>query len=450
MTFGVTEQGFVLKRLEDIRAEVEEELRGLFGPSIDLSPESVEGQFSLVTNEREAVLWELLELLAGVIDPSKLSGSMLEALCALTLTFRRPPSFSVVNVILTGTPSAVIVGGSSLINTQTGSTQFQIVGDAEIVATVGWAPSTAYDEGDIVTTAGQIYRAKSAVADTIGEPTHTTREGATFHPQPSHYWLWLGEGTGHVETLARAVEAGPVFAAAHALEVIDTPASGWGGVVNLLDVTPGRVQQSDEDLRLTREAELAALGGSPVDALRGRLLKLPGVIAATVFFNNTDTTDSDGIPPHSIEAMVRGGDDDAIRALLWATVSAGILTHGTETGIVVDSQGREQTIRFSRPEALEIYVDVSLVKDPLTYPLDGDEQVKAAIVAYGERQQAGKDAVASRIAAAAFDVDGVLDVTVAIDTAPSPSSSATIPVSLRQLAVYDTGRINVTTNPGVP
>ena len=57
----------------------------------------------------------------------------------------------------------------------------------------------------------------------------------------------------------------------------------------------------------------------------------------------------------------------------------------------------------------------------------------------------------SKVAAQAEGVAGVLEVTACyIGTAPAPVTSTTIAISTRQRAVFDTGRITVTTSDGTP
>jgi hypothetical protein len=175
------------------------------------------------------------------------------------------------------------------------------------------------------------------------------------------------------------------------------------------------------------------------------------VTAVRLFVNNTDTTDADGVPPHAIEALVQGGDDQDIFDALLANVAAGIVTTGTESGTATDSEGTEHALAFSRPEEVPIYIDVFVTKDPDTYPADGDTQIKEKIVEWGDAQATGKNVVASAISAQAFQIDGVLDVTlVEIGTAAAPTTSTTITISLRQLATYDTSRITVTAIDGTP
>ena len=221
-----------------------------------------------------------------------------------------------------------------------------------------------------------------------------------------------------------------------------------------------------EMLRVTREAELSQAGVADPDAIRAALLQITGVTSATVFVNNTDVetgtlAQNNVMPPHSVEALVLGGTDQLIFDVLFGSVAGGIAFVGSTVGTSTDSQGVAQPVKFSRPTAINIYVDITYVKDPATYPADGDAQVKAAISAYGQKQVTGKDAVASSVAASIFPVYvngikvagvvGVLDVTQTfIGTAPAPASSVTINCSDRQLAVFDTSRVTVHTSNGTP
>jgi hypothetical protein len=221
--------------------------------------------------------------------------------------------------------------------------------------------------------------------------------------------------------------------------------------MNLLDAVEGEDVMSDAELRILREIELAEPGTGTQAAIRAALIEVADVTAVTVFVNNTDDTNVDGMPPHSVEALVTGGADQDIWDALLANVAAGIQTTGEESGLATDSQGTDHEESFTRPQELLVYIDITLIKDPETYPLDGDDQVKLAIVEWGNNQSTGKDIVASGISAQAFGVGGVLDVTATlIDTSPSPSTSTTIPVGLRQIAVYDTSRIDITSSDGTP
>lgn len=447
MDFGLTLAGFVAPSTEEIRDEVQKTLWSIFGPSLDLSDGSILGQLVAIVSERLADLWELGEHVNSSMDPDQATGTNLEALCALTGTIRQGARASTATLTLTGTPLATVTAGSRASAPVSGK-EFATLADATIQALAAWAPSTAYVVGARVTNDGKAYVCiDPGVSAASGGPT---TEAAVI-ADGSVEWRFLGAGTGAVDVAAEALETGPTVAVSGAISEIETPVSGWEGVINLLDAKVGRNAEVDEALRVRRVLELAASGATPRDALRAALVKVAGVVAVTVFVNDTDITNADGMPPKSVEALIQGGDNQDLWNALLASVAAGVKAHGNTPGTATDSQGTVVSVAFSRPTEVPIYVVVNLIKDPARYPLDGNAQVAAAIASWGNAGPTGRNAVASAVSAQAFRVEGVLDVTAAfIGTAPGPSSSATVPISLRQLATFDTSRITVSSTDGVP
>lgn len=452
MAYGLTLTGFVPKTLEIIREEINESLTDFFGPSLDLE-NGLLARFVGILAERYAELWELAEAVNSAQDPDKATEAALDALCLLTGTFRIEAASSTVTLTLTGTPTSVVPATSRASTTTTGK-KFLTTASATIGAVAAWVASTAYAQGVRVTNASRVYQCVTAGTSAgAGGPT-TTAAAITDNTVT---WRYLGEGTGAIDVEAQATETGIIVAASGDITQIETPAGGWQSVINVLDATVGYDTQSDEALRLTREEELSQAGTSTAEAIRAEVLALSGVTSVTVFENTTDITDIDGVPAHSVEVLVRGGDDAAIGEALLDQVAAGVGTHGNTTTNPVDSEGVTHTIKFSRPAEINIGITISLVKDT-TYPVDGDAQVEAAIVAFGNAQKCGKNAVASSVSAQAFKVTGVIDVSalpfiigVAAPATPGvPVASTTISIGTRQLAVYDTSWITVITSTGTP
>lgn len=444
---GLESTGFVALTLNEVRDRINEKMRARFGPSIDLSDDSVLGRIVGIFSEMIATQWELAESIYSSQDPDKAVDQALEAIAALTGTLKNDASPSTVPLTLTGTPLTSVLAGSRA-KTASTSVLFETTADAVIVAATAWASSAAYVTGDRVTNDSRVYL---CVADgTSAGSGGPTGDGEDI-VDGTVLWDFLGDGTGFVDATGRSVDDGPIVAVARDITVIDTPVGGWQSVVNITDATPGRLTETNEELRVRREQELAGSGSTSLDAIRADLLKLDGVTAVTVFMNVTSTTDADGLPPKSVEALVQGGVDQDIFDTLLTSVAGGIETHGNTVGSATDSQGISHVRKFSRPVEVDIYVSVTLVKDPSTYPADGDAQVKAKIVAYGNAQSTGKNAVSSAIGAQCFGVPGVLEVPLPlISTTPGPVSSATIAIAVRELAVYDTSRISVSTSDGTP
>lgn len=446
--YGLTDTGFVRPTMQVIRAAIEVAWRGYFGASIDTSESSPDGQVINIFAEREALVWEVTEVIAGMIDPDKVGGQPLDSLCLITGTFREPASHSAVVGTLTGTPATVVPAGSQAKTTST-NVVFATNENGTLVALPAWAATTAYLAGiDRVTNSGKAYVCiTSGTSAGSGGPTTT----AADITDGAAHWRHMGTGTAADDVEMLAIDTGPIVAASGDLNLIDTAVSGWQGVINLLDAAPGANRTSDQGLRLLREAELAASGDSPVPAIKRAISRVTGVSNVTVFYNNTNLTDADGLPPHSVEVMVQGGTDQAIREALFRSVAGGIGYYGTVSGTVVDTEGNSHTIKFSRVDEIEIYIILTVDVDAAEYPADGATQIKTATTTWGDLQPSGRDARASIIGAQSFAVPGVLGVTSClIDDVPAPATSATVVITSRQRATYDSSRITIVANPVTP
>lgn len=238
-----------------------------------------------------------------------------------------------------------------------------------------------------------------------------------------------------------SVDYGPVAAPAGTLTVIDTPVAGWDGVTNALDATPGALAETHAALRVRREQELRAAGAAALDAVRADVLAVPGVTSCKVFENTGSVVDGDGLPPKSIEVLVSGGADQAIRDALWSTKPSGIETFGGVVGNVTSSQGTVHTVKFSRPDEKLVYLDVQ-IKKTAEYPADGDAQVMAQLVAAAFSPGEG---VVSWALKKRITVAGITDVpALRVGLAAWPATEATLAIGTREVAKLDTSRIRIT------
>lgn len=445
MALGPT--GLDIQTEPEIRDSVEAELRDAFGSSVPLGDSTLLGKLVGIWSSRYASLWELMEVVAGALDPDAATEAQLDAIAALTGTLRLPAQPSTVTLTLTGTPTTTTVTAGSQVSVDSTSERFEVQENSTIAVVPAWAATTAYALGDRVTNSGNVYECSLAGTSAgSGGPSGT----GTGEVDGTAEWDFLGAGTGAVDAEANSVNTGPIVAVARDITTIESPISGWDGVINVEAAELGNDVETDEELRARRLLELQSAGTGTLGAIRSALLDVDNVTAVRVFQNITDVTDADGVPPHAVEALVSGGADQDIFDALLANVAAGIRTHGTTTGTSTDDEGIAQAMAFTRPTDINIYVDVTLVKDPSVYPSNGDTLVADAIVEAANTT--GLDVVASRISSLVFTVPGVLDVTsVFIDTSPSPATSTTIPIALRELADYDAARITVDSSAsGVP
>ena len=161
-----------------------------------------------------------------------------------------------------------------------------------------------------------------------------------------------------------------------------------------------------------------------------------------------------GRPPKSFEAVVEGGTDQAVAEQIWLSKPAGIETFGNVNngnGItIIDSQGNNQIIFFSRPTEVFIWIQVALTLYPEeTFPNNGLQDVAISILNYGSGLGVGVDVLLQRVLAQIFNVPGIasgsmtMAATFSITNSPS-FSSADIAIAESQISVWDISRINVT------
>lgn len=443
---GVTETGFEPKTLQEVKTELEAEWRSRFGASVNLSPNTRNAALIGIIADRMAELWEVAEEVYSSFDPDSASGQTLTNLAALTGTIRKQASKSSVVLTATGTAGTALSAGRVASVTGTG-VRFATVAPATIAAASAWAGSTAYSVGQRVKNGSSIYQATTAGTSAgSGGPSGT---GSSIADN-SVVWMYLGAGVGVIDVEAEAEETGPKTAYSGTVTTIETPVSGWSSVINVLDADVGADIETDAALRARREAELRSAGLGSVDSIRAHVLKVAGVTAVSVFENVNDTIDGDGVPAHGIEVLVEGGDEDDIRTAIFEAKPAGIQTSGLESGVVTDAQGFTHTVKFSRPEELEVWVIVNVTVDQNLFPADGEAQIEQLILDWGDAQLAGKDIVSSALVGQAFKVPGVLDAEALIGLSDPPTSGVTIAAALRQRAVYDSSRTVVNSSPGTP
>lgn len=442
MPFGVLPEGFFPESFEEMRADIDGELKGEWGSSIPLGDGTFIGHVIAILCERLVALWELGEISFNSYDPDSAAGVMQRVLGLITGTVEIPPAGSTVTAVLCGDDGTIVNAGNVVSTASTGK-RFASAADVTIEQLDAWLDATAYAVGERVTSSNRCYECITAGVS-ADAPTTTAEDivDGTVH------WTYLGEGEAAVDVVMVSEDLGEIVAAARDLTSIETPIAGWNTARNLLDAALGRLAMTDEQFAVLREEEIHQPGTGTPDAIRAAILSLSGVTNCTVFYNNTDETTVDGLTPHSCEVLVQGGADQDIWDMLWDNVPVGIATVGTEEGFATDDEGTAQAMAFSRPEELAIWIIVTLEKEAASYA--GDVEVEAAIVEWGAAQPSGKNVVASAVGAQAW-VDGVLDVSnVKIGLVNPPVASATIVVTKRQLATFDTGRVSLITTNGTP
>lgn len=455
MPFGLTSSGFSKKQLTDIKSELEQLFRDSYGAGIKTTPDTQFGKLIGIFSEREETLWSLAEALYDAMYPNSASDVSLARIGEITGTNPNGSDKSTAVVYLAGTDTTLVPAGK-IIAVQDASDQFEFVADVTLsgsnfsVAGITRSGSTvsvnAVGHGrlvnswvfinDVVETDYNGLHQISVIVDVDNFEYEISETPAT----PATGTITADPATvGNV----KAIDTGPIQALAETLNQIITTVPGWTRVDNALDATKGVNAETDPAFRIRRIAALLGSGSATVNAIRGSLLTLAGVIAASVFENVTDVIDGSGRPPHSVHAIVSGGADQDILDDIFDKKSAGIETFGTTSGTVVDSQGNNHTVYFSRPTLVSIWIEMDLTVDA-DYPADGDAQVELLLIAFGDALEIGEDVIVYPLLMASFaSVPGITDVVIRIGTAASPTLDNNIIIAATDVADFDSARITI-------
>jgi len=486
---GLTADGFQIKRLAEIKTELEEAHRAAFGNAFNIDPSEPAGQLIGIYAEREALLWELMQALYNTLNPDAATGVNLDIIAALTGAVRLEATFSQAEVVARGVQGTVIPAGSqvsvegdpeavfesqaeAIIGDGVDEVQdisfsdvpvageFTLIFDGEETAAIQFNDNAAaveaalealngIDDVDVVGdfaggfTVAFVNASGDQDQPLILEGNTNTLEDGGAAPITIDIVESVAGDLPSVTFTVFAVEAGRLVARAGTLTVIETPVPGWSEVTNPADAVEGRDLETDAEFRLRRFLTLAEPGCGTVDAIRAEILKIDDVRSARVFQNIEFVVDAAGRPPKSVEAVVLGGSDEDVANALFVTVSAGIEQFGDETFDVIDSQGFTQTMRWNRPDEIDIWLEVDLTTND-DFPVDGDVSVEEKILEFVDTEfLIGDDVVTSRLYCPIHEVDGIDDIVIRIGLAPGPVGDANIPIGEREIAVFDSARTTI-------
>ena len=313
MNYGITEQGFIRKPYKIIEEEIQKRAQELFGSDIDLSDESPSGALFKLMAWSIDRQWQLAEdeYYAHWLDSSE--GVSLERVTKFGHISRKPEQYALTMLQFTGEPETAIPAGT-IAETESNiefSTLIEVETDQDGIALV---------------------EAKCLTSGTVGNL--------------------------------------PV----DSINSIKTPISGINDVTNIERGSGGRGKETDFELR-KRYEDLPLSTGSAVPAILAAITEISNVVSCVIYENDTNIESPAGLPAHSFEAVVVGGIDAEIANVIFNKKSAGISSYGNHTEVVIDSQGQEHIIKFSRAIDVLVYVIIRLTTNAAW-----EEERKAEII----------------------------------------------------------------------
>nr|WP_079972854.1 DUF1073 domain-containing protein [Salmonella enterica] len=135
---------------------------------------------------------------------------------------------------------------------------------------------------------------------------------------------------------------------------------------------------------------------TPFEGVDGAIANIAGVTRHKLYENDTGKTDGNGLPPHSISAIVDGGDVTEIARTIRGNKGQGVRTWGKTSVTVPDKYGNPHIISFSRPTDVPVYGKITL-KVFAGYTSQIGVQIQQAVADYINRLMIGDQVLLSRI-----------------------------------------------------
>ena len=392
--YGVTDEGFVLKRLDTIMEEVHADLTAGFGVDTRLNGSSLLNTLVTTFCGQVAELWETAQDSYYAKFPATATGVNLDNAVQYGGIRREAERRTVYPLHCTGSDGTTVRERTRVAsNTNpevrlSAAADFTISRDAfnEVEIMVAVAETGVYTVA--VNSEQYSYRnndASATAADILSALLErVTPEGyeVSLHDdallirdsrKARKNTLILSDNltTKSVVTIANfyTLDYGKVTLPDGIVTKFVDNVAGFTAVTNRLAPVYGRARETDVELRQSYIAKSALRSNTMIGSIVAELLtNVADVSSAVGFENPTSQTDARGLPPHSIELIVEGGEDSEVASVIFRRKAGGIQTYGNVTVDVPGVYGESIPVSFSRPVEIHVWLHVALRGDTTKFP----------------------------------------------------------------------------------
>lgn len=348
MPNDLSADGLTVNTTLEIVASLTAAFQSIYGPDINMGPNSPDGQMIGILAQ---AIQDNLQLLTQVYNSFAVEssfGSVLDQRVAMSGIVRDQGTYTLAYVDVTATTALTLPGQDVLIATP-GATVF-------------------------------------TVSDTAGNQ---------FQLQTSYAF----GGAGTVTLLFVALTLGQIQTAPNTIQTIATVFPGISSVNNpsTANDVEGLPEETDPQLKIRRVNSYFLQAVAPADAIRAALLQVAGCVDAYVAENDT-TGAALGVPAHGIWVIVNGGATVDIATAIYRKKNAGCAVTGAQSYAVVRPQGNTATMRWDNALTEALYVRATLIArvpgQTFDTVADGIALADALIYKLGERPNVGDIAIA--------------------------------------------------------
>jgi len=225
----------------------------------------------------------------------------------------------------------------------------------------------------------------SVILSLTGKPNTTIENCAAADTSGNKWNLPTSvtfDDSGNATAQAVCQVKGAIVAPANTVNIISTPAFGWFSVNNESISSVGLPVETDSKLRFRQTFSTELASDTLLDGTKAAVAAVENVSRSEVYENDNDEVDANGIPGHSICAVVEGGSDSDIAKAIFENKNPGCNTYGSTTVSVLDTSNyHSYDISFDRVNYVNVFATFGITT--LTDWNDGYlPLIKAAVVDY--------------------------------------------------------------------
>lgn len=467
MEYGVTVNGFVRKRLPEIREDIFKSLEQNLGSTVSRQPNSMIGVLVGVYAAELDRMWQLLERDYYDRSPISASEGSLDNTLAYTNVQRKKAQASYLYAVCYGR-SGMVLPANCQIKDASGY-KWNIIEEStitlndcvhvtlDVVAPAeGKVYSVQFDNDAVIKYTAQENDTALIVAVALASQSVEKWQGSivegklVFERSDRRYGAVVVPNESFVVTQVGSPirfdceEYGEIEPLLNSVNYINTNYDGWFSVSNESETYVGRDYETASEVRQRYASAVFRNSIGMKESIKAALLELQDVTSVTIYENRTDET-VDGLKPHSFQAIVFGGDGEAIARTILNVAPLGIDTNGDICVRIEDSEGAAQDVCFSRPHEVQIYVKV-IIKEYNEEILPGDaiDKIKNIVVEQIGKLSMGNDVIYQRLLGPIYSgVDGISYIECSVSKDGKTYKQENIPIGRGELAVTKLANITV-------
>lgn len=467
MEYGVTVNGFVRKRLPEIREDIFKSLEQNLGSTVSRQPNSMIGVLVGVYAAELDRMWQLLERDYYDRSPISASEGSLDNTLAYTNVQRKKAQASYLYAVCYGR-SGMVLPANCQIKDVSGY-KWNIIEESTITLndcvhvtleveapTNGKIYSVQFDNDAVIKYTAQENDTALIVAVALASQNVEKWQGSivegklVFERSDRRYGAVVVPNESFVVTQVGSPirfdceEYGEIEPLLNSVNYINPKHDGWFSVSNESETYVGRDYETASEVRQRYASAVFRNSIGMKESIKAALLELQDVTNVTIYENRTDET-VDGLKPHSFQAIVFGGDEEAIARTILNVAPLGIDTNGDICVRIEDSEGAEQDVCFSRPHEVQIYVKV-IIKEYNEEILPGDaiDKIKNIVVEQIGKLSMGNDVIYQRLLGPIYSgVDGISYIECSVSKDGQAYKQENISIERNELAVTKLANVTV-------